>query len=47
MSCKIFDTEDKIVSHFFFSNETLVIEEGIMIINRTDLNENYFNLTFD
>lgn len=47
LSCKIFDADDKIVTHFFFSNETLVIEEGTMIVNRTDLNENYFNLTFD
>lgn len=46
MSCETFDTEDKIVTHFFFSNEK-VIEEGTMMVNRTDLNENYFNLTFD
>ena len=47
LSCKIFNIDDKIVTHFFFSNDTSQLDQGTMLINRTDYNENYFNLTFD
>ena len=42
--CEAFEVDEKTFLHFYLGEEPIEIEE--FVVNKTDLNKQYFNLTF-